>query len=381
VPAQAVAASLRLAVSGEVAATVHAPGERQALPVRLVLPRVWRSSPAGLGHLPLNTAAGPTVPLAELGRFTGHPEEQPILHKDLKRVVFAYAETAGRAPAEVVLDLQRQLEDQPLPHRAWADWVGEGEWQITVQVFRDLGLAFAAALVGIYILLVVQTNSFLLPGLLMLAIPLTLIGILPGFWLLNLAAAGTHIRLPALEGEALSRTIDFHRAIDCRFLIVPGDAAFTDPVKNRGLAETFSRLAERLEPIGMACGYHNHTAEFKTDGGKTFWDQFAERTSQKVILQQDCGWTAAAGFDPVAYIRKYPGRSRTVHFKPTVLQGDTGRTAILGQDSVDWRAVYRACAEVGGTEWVVLEQETYPDGKSPMVCTRESLAGLGKVIG
>ncbi|MCA1905143.1 MAG: efflux RND transporter permease subunit [Desulfarculus sp.] len=191
VPAQAVAASLRLALSGEVAATVHAPGERQALPVRLVLPRVWRSSPAGLGHLPLNTAAGPTVPLAELGQFTSQPEEQPILHKDLKRVVFAYAETAGRAPAEVVLALQRQLEDQPLPHRAWADWVGEGEWQITVQVFRDLGLAFAAALVGIYILLVVQTNSFLLPGLLMLAIPLTLIGILPGFWLLNLAAAGS----------------------------------------------------------------------------------------------------------------------------------------------------------------------------------------------
>lgn len=190
VPAQAVAASLRLALSGDAPATVHAPGERQALPVRLVLPRVWRSSPAGLGHLPLNTAAGPTVPLAELGHFSSQPEEQPILHKDLKRVVFAYAETAGRAPAEVVLDLQDQLETKPLPHRAWVDWVGEGEWQITVRVFRDLGLAFAAALVGIYILLVVQTNSFLLPGLLMLAIPLTLIGILPGFWLLNLVAAG-----------------------------------------------------------------------------------------------------------------------------------------------------------------------------------------------
>ena len=129
----------------------------------------------------------------------------------------------------------------------------------------------------------------------------------------------------------------------------------------------------------MACGYHNHVNEFKKDGDKTFWDLFAERTTKDVILQQDCGWTMAAGFDPVAYIRKYPGRTRTTHFKPTVREGDAGKKAILGQDSVDWKAVYKACIEAGGTEWIVLEQETYPDDKPPMDCTRESYAGL-KVI-
>jgi multidrug efflux pump subunit AcrB len=65
-------------------------------------------------------------------------------------------------------------------------WAGEGEWKITLRVFRDMGLAFAAALVGIYILLIVQTNSFFMPVLIMMAIPLTLIGAMPGFWLLNL---------------------------------------------------------------------------------------------------------------------------------------------------------------------------------------------------
>ena len=65
-------------------------------------------------------------------------------------------------------------------------WRGEGEWKITLDVFRDLGIAFAAALVGIYVLLVYETGSYLLPVVIMMSIPLTLIGIMPGFWLLNL---------------------------------------------------------------------------------------------------------------------------------------------------------------------------------------------------
>jgi len=197
---------------------------------------------------------------------------------------------------------------------------------------------------------------------------------------LNLKAAGTHTGLNTLQGDALKSTIEFHQAIDCRFLVVPMDGAFVDPEKSKVLAETFNKVAETLKPLGMACGYHNHKGEFNKDGDKTYWDLFAERTSRDVILQQDCGWTAAAGQDPVAYVRKYPGRSRTVHFKPTVLEGAVGKKAILDQDSVDWAAVYAACAAVGGTEWIVVEQEAYPDGKTPMECTRESLAGLKALV-
>ena len=197
---------------------------------------------------------------------------------------------------------------------------------------------------------------------------------------LNLKVAGTHIRLNTLQGDALKSAIEFHQIIGCSFLIVPGSADFTDPEKSKALAETFNRLAEILKPLGMACGYHNHTAEFKKESGKTYWDLFAERTSKDVILQQDCGWSAAAGVDPVEYIKKYPGRTKTVHFKPTVVGGDTTKKAIIGQDSVDWAAIYSACSRVGATEWIVLEQETYPDGKTPLECTQESLAGLKRIL-
>jgi sugar phosphate isomerase/epimerase len=189
------------------------------------------------------------------------------------------------------------------------------------------------------------------------------------------------VRTSAFADAAIGRTIDFHQAIGCRFLIVPGDAAFTDPEKSRALAETFNRTAARLKPLGMACGFHNHKGEFATDGGKTWWDLFAERTTPDVILQQDCGWSTLAGLDPVALIEKHPGRTRSTHFKAVVLpQHAPARKPLLGEDSVDWAGVYAACVAVGGTEWIVLEQEEYPDGRSPMDCTRQSLAGLRKIV-
>lgn len=196
---------------------------------------------------------------------------------------------------------------------------------------------------------------------------------------LKLVAAGTHIGTGSLRGDELKRTIEFHQLLGCKFLIVPGDRDFTDPEKSKALADTFNQTAAALKPLGMFCGYHNHKSEFNKDGAKTYWDLFAERTSQDVVLQQDCGWSAAAGYDPAELVRRYPGRTKIPHFKPTVVNNEAGKKAILGQDSVDWKAVLAACRAVGGTEWITVEQEIYPDGKSPMACTELSLAGLKKI--
>lgn len=196
---------------------------------------------------------------------------------------------------------------------------------------------------------------------------------------LKLVAAATHIGTSNFRGDALKKTSEFHQIIGCKYLIVPGDGDFTHPEKSKALAETFNQATETLKPLGMFCGYHNHTAEFKKEGDKTYWDLFAERTSKDVVLQQDCGWSAAAGLNPAELVRRHPGRTKTTHFKPTVVKNELGKKAILGQDSVDWAAVLKACREVGGTEWVSVEQENYPDGKSPMECTELSLAGLKKI--
>ncbi|BDQ34147.1 efflux RND transporter permease subunit [Pseudodesulfovibrio portus] len=191
VTAADVVETLRLALSGSVPASVHRSRERQPLPVRVVLPVGLRSGPESLGSLRMKTSAGAMVPLAELGTFHTVPAPQPIYHKNLKRVAYVFADTAGVPPGEAVIDLQSKLNDDPMPPGTSAEWAGEGEWKITLDVFRDLGLANAAALLGIFILLVAQTGSFVMPLLIMSAIPLTLLGILPGFWLLNLMAGTT----------------------------------------------------------------------------------------------------------------------------------------------------------------------------------------------
>jgi len=196
---------------------------------------------------------------------------------------------------------------------------------------------------------------------------------------LGLVAAGTHIGTGNFRGDELKRTIDFHQTIGCKYLIVPGDGGFTDPEKSKALAELFNKTAEALKPLGMYCGYHNHTHEFTKAGDTTYWHLFANRTSKDVVLQQDCGWSAAAGYNPVELIKLYPGRTRITHFKPTVVGDNKSKKPIIGEDSVDWAAVLAACRQFGGTEWVTVEQEAYLPGKSPMECTELSLKGLKKI--
>jgi multidrug efflux pump subunit AcrB len=126
------------------------------------------------------------VPFNELGELKESTVDQTIFRKNMQRVVFVTGETAGRSPVDAILDLRSTAAKTPLPEGFRVNWAGEGEWKITLEVFRDLGFAFLGALILIYILLVQQTESLSVPLVIMVAIPLTLIGILPGFTVLNL---------------------------------------------------------------------------------------------------------------------------------------------------------------------------------------------------
>lgn len=201
-----IAQTVRLALEGMPAAQVHLPVEVNPLSIILRLPRAERSAIEDLNSIYVEGDGGVMIQLAELGRFEEAQAEQAIYHRDLERVVFVMAETAGRAPAEAILDViadqgTGETRVRPLGDRSYLDigggdpwsvpgdvrvsWTGEGEWNITITVFRDLGIAFGAACVGIYLLLVYQTASYVMPLILMISIPLTMIGIMPGFWFLS----------------------------------------------------------------------------------------------------------------------------------------------------------------------------------------------------
>jgi sugar phosphate isomerase/epimerase len=198
---------------------------------------------------------------------------------------------------------------------------------------------------------------------------------------LKLKAAGTHTGAGTLAGDNLKKTVEFYKALGCKFLIVPGDGRYTKPDQSKEYAEFMNKTAEALKPEGMFTGHHNHTGEFAVDKetGKTYFDLFAERTSKDVVIQQDMGHTMAANVDPTAIVRKYPGRIKTTHIKNRPAKS-TGKKPFVGEDNFDWKAYVTACYEVGGTEWFTLEQEEYPDGKSSLECTKISMDGFKNVL-
>ncbi|MDN5278229.1 MAG: hypothetical protein PWR01_2194 [Clostridiales bacterium] len=177
------------AVRGRNLGIAHIENEREPVMINLRLPLNERNQLETLRNLTLRDRQGNLVPLGELGEFSVEPEEQIIQHKNLRPVVFVTAECVGRAPGMVIYDMYQRLQKNPPPEGIYYEWAGEGEWEITIRVFRDLGIAFGIAMLGIYLLLAVQMGDFIMPLLVMCAIPLTIIGIAPGFWLLNLVSA------------------------------------------------------------------------------------------------------------------------------------------------------------------------------------------------
>jgi len=180
-----VARTIAMMLGGSAVDTVHTQTERDPLVIEFRMPKAARSDVSGLTAVKVRGADGSMVPLGELGEVRRAVEEQPIFRKDLRQVEMVTADTAGISPVNEVLWLEDRTANL-VPAGYTIDWTGEGEWNITVTVFRDLGIAFGAALFFIYVLLVAQTESLAMPLIIMAAIPLTLIGIMPGFFLLDL---------------------------------------------------------------------------------------------------------------------------------------------------------------------------------------------------
>lgn len=195
----------------------------------------------------------------------------------------------------------------------------------------------------------------------------------------HLQCAGAHLDFAALVDERLAQTTAFYRTLGCRNLLIAWDKRGASREGAAAIARELAQLAGKLKPLGMRIGYHNHAQEMTGPDGQTLWDTIAGGTPQAAILQQDIGWTVFAGKDPVTLIRRYPGRTVTSHFKAKLAEGTPG-TPIIGRDKTDWPAVYAAARGEGGAEWIVLEQEEYPDGMRPLEAVAASMRGLQAVL-
>jgi sugar phosphate isomerase/epimerase len=191
----------------------------------------------------------------------------------------------------------------------------------------------------------------------------------------GLVACGTHTPYDSVKPDKLQETIEFNRTLGNKFLIVP----WMNEAKTKQVwldrAKEFNELADKLKPEGMWIGYHAHAHDFKEVEGVSAWDLFFGNTKPAVIMQLDTSNCLAGGADPVAVLKKYPGRERTIHLKAH----GGGPDAVIGEDKVDWKEVFAFCESKGKTEWYIVEHESGTDPLDAVKRCFEALRNLGKV--
>ncbi|WP_022836293.1 efflux RND transporter permease subunit [Salisaeta longa] len=201
IPAARIAQTMRLALGGQEVTTMHLPEEREPVSVHMQLSQENRSSLADLKNLRVRAGGNAVLALADLVTIDKTVRAKHIDRKNQQRVVYVMGNVAGaiESPVYAILDMEERLNaietpkgyslsqlytDQPFASNDYAlKW--DGEWRITYKVFRDLGIAFAIVLLIIYILIVGWFQDFMVPLVMMVAIPLSLIGIVLGHWLLG----------------------------------------------------------------------------------------------------------------------------------------------------------------------------------------------------
>jgi multidrug efflux pump subunit AcrB len=201
ITSEQVARALTIAESGASAGLLHDPQAPEAIPIVVRMGQADRSSPMGLEDIRLKGADGALVSLRELTHVTPSFLEPSIYRKNMRRVIYVTGDVSGaeESPVYAIFRMNEALDHLRLPagytlarynatqpdstdHYSMK-W--DGEWHITLEVFRDLGLAFAAVLVLIYVLVVGWFRSYIVPLVIMAPIPLTLVGILPAHAMLG----------------------------------------------------------------------------------------------------------------------------------------------------------------------------------------------------
>ena len=188
---------------------------------------------------------------------------------------------------------------------------------------------------------------------------------------LGLEACGWHAPWDSLtKPDEFEKFVEYNKIIGNKYLICPGlPFAWGDKItKETWLdgAKQLNEISANLKAHGMYTGLHSHSVEFKPiksdcdcecgcAEGEMPWDIIAQNTCERVVLQLDLGNTYQAGVEPVAVLKKYPGRAQTIHVKPFSLT--KGMAAPIGEDDIDWAEVVKFCNTQGDTEYFIVEYE------------------------
>jgi multidrug efflux pump subunit AcrB len=275
VSARDVVETMRMGLLGADVTPIHDGHSKYEVPVRIELPAERQGRLDEFLKLALRTSSGMLVPLSELVNVVRNERDRPIYHKDLLPVVYVVGDKAGRidSPLYGMFSIRGKVVGKPLPdggvlgeyfihqpsdpYRQYSiKW--DGEWQVTYETFRDMGLAYAVGLILIYLLVVAQFRSYLTPLIIMAPIPLTVIGVMPGHALLGANFTATSmIGMIALAGIIVRNSIllvDFvnqklEEGVSLRDAVLHSAAARAKPIALTGLAAMIGATFILDDPI------------------------------------------------------------------------------------------------------------------------------------
>lgn len=255
--------TLRRLIEGEYLGRMHVAGEENPVPVRLVIPRRHQLDVTRLTRAYVTNSQGAKVPLSELVRMVKSTADRPILHKNGQRVTYVYGEMGNTASVYAVLDMNRRLQGMPVVDGTTLQTgnlglqqqepdtlshytlLWDGEVRQMLDTYRDMLWAFLLSILAIYLILVAYYQSFSLPMIAMAAIPLGLVGVFPGHWILHAQfSASSMIGVIALAGVVIRNSlliIDFvlenqRRGLDLQQAILDAGVVRMRPIMLTALA-------------------------------------------------------------------------------------------------------------------------------------------------
>jgi sugar phosphate isomerase/epimerase len=184
---------------------------------------------------------------------------------------------------------------------------------------------------------------------------------------LGVKCLSTHNGAVSISADGMQKAIDLNQTIGSRNIIIASPPKVQGVDGWKGFGEQLTAAAEKLRPLKMATGFHNHEIEWRPmDGGQRPMDVLAANTPKDVVLQLDTGTCVEAGADPVAWVKANPGRIKSLHLKDW--SKANGNAVAFGEGEVPWKPLLAASEAVGGVEYYLIEQEVSgPGGAMAMV--------------
>jgi sugar phosphate isomerase/epimerase len=187
---------------------------------------------------------------------------------------------------------------------------------------------------------------------------------------LGIRCLSTHNSGASVTPDGLDKAIELNQIIGSR-AIVQASAPQASGIDDwKRLAEKLTGFADKLRPLGMSTGYHNHQIEWRLLEGQRPMDVIAANTPGDVILQFDVGTCVEAGADPIAWINANPGRIKSVHCKDWGAGTGRGYSVAFGEGDAPWIPIFEAVEATGGIEYYLIEQEQSPPGQQLTMAQR-----------